>query len=131
MFPQLTPALERVARIEDGRSDRYETTVLDSWTKGKVALIGDAAHAMCPALAQGAGCGMVNALTLAAAVADPTDVSSSLRGWEQRERPVTDRCQTRSAWFAETRSMSRGNQFTSEVLETAKYEALRAAVSVP
>jgi 2-methyl-3-hydroxypyridine 5-carboxylic acid dioxygenase len=104
--------------------------VLDSWTKGKVALIGDAAHAMCPALAQGAGCGMVNALTLAAAVADSTDIPSSLRGWEQRERPVTDRCQTRSEWFAETRSMSRGNQFTPEVLETAKYEPLRPAVSV-
>jgi 2-methyl-3-hydroxypyridine 5-carboxylic acid dioxygenase len=121
-FPQLRPVLEEAAKLR-GRYDGYETTVLDRWTRGRVALIGDAAHAMCPALAQGAGCGMMNAYTLAASASQGGDLERALVAWEQRERPITDRCQERSAWFAATRSMSKGNQFTPEILETARYDA--------
>jgi 2-methyl-3-hydroxypyridine 5-carboxylic acid dioxygenase len=126
-FPQLRPVLEEAAKLH-GRYDGYETTVLDRWTDGKVALIGDAAHAMCPALAQGAGCGMMNAYSLAASVSHGGDLERALVAWERRERPITDRCQERSAWFAATRSMSKGNQFTPEILETARYDA---TVSTP
>jgi len=64
MFPFLEPVLREAARVH-GRYDRYETTVLNAWTKGRVALVGDAAHAMTPSLAQGAACAMMNALSLA------------------------------------------------------------------
>jgi 2-methyl-3-hydroxypyridine 5-carboxylic acid dioxygenase len=121
-FPQLRPVLAEAAKLH-GRYDGYETTVLDKWTAGKVALVGDAAHAMCPALAQGAGCGMMNAYSLAASVSRGHELESALVDWEQRERPITDRCQERSGWFAATRSMSKGNQFTQEMLETAGYDA--------
>lgn len=121
-FPNLVPILEPAAKIH-GRYDGYQTNVLKSWTNGKVALIGDSAHAMCPALAQGAGCSMTNAYSLAeAATASHDDLAADLANWEAQERGVTDRCQERSAWFAETRSMAKGNQFTPEILETAKYD---------
>jgi 2-polyprenyl-6-methoxyphenol hydroxylase and related FAD-dependent oxidoreductases len=124
-FPLLAPALRRVAALEDPRRDTYQTNVLDRWSEGKVALVGDSAHAMCPALAQGAGCAMMNALALARAVGQSTlPVPETLRAWEQHVRPVTDRCQSRSAWFAETRSMSRGYQFTYDVMETANTDPL-------
>ncbi|MCD1269943.1 FAD-dependent monooxygenase [Microbacterium sp. MEC084] len=128
MFPFLERALQRVAELPSARRDTYETRVLDSWVRGRVALIGDAAHAMCPALAQGAGCGMVNGYTLAASV-NGGDVRQSLAEWESGFRGYTDRCQTRSAWFAETRSMSRGNQFTPEMLETAAFDPTLAVAS--
>jgi 2-methyl-3-hydroxypyridine 5-carboxylic acid dioxygenase len=121
-FPQLRPVIEEAAKLS-GRYDGYETTVLDRWTAGKVALIGDAAHAMCPALAQGAGCGLMNAYSLATSVGTGKNLEAVLKDWEQRERPATDRCQERSAFFAETRSMARGNQFTPTMLETAMYDA--------
>ena len=106
-----------------GRYDRYQTNLLSNWTAGRVALIGDAAHAMCPALAQGAGTAMSNAYTVAAdaTLSALDEVSESLVAWEAQERDITDRCQARSAYFAETRSMSKGNQFTQEMLETALY----------
>jgi 2-methyl-3-hydroxypyridine 5-carboxylic acid dioxygenase len=84
---------------------------------------------MCPALAQGAGCGMMNAYTLAASVQSGENIEAALKKWEQRERPITDRCQEQSAYFAETGAMSKGNQFTPEILETARYDPIASAQS--
>ncbi|CAN5367346.1 NAD(P)/FAD-dependent oxidoreductase [soil metagenome] len=120
VFPQLAPVLKDAATIP-GRYYGYQTTRLDSWTQGRAALIGDAAHAMCPALAQGAGCAMQNAYTLAVAAAEATDIPAALTQWESVERPYTDRAQDRSQWFADTREMAKGGQFTGEMVETALY----------
>jgi 2-methyl-3-hydroxypyridine 5-carboxylic acid dioxygenase len=108
-----------------GRYYGYQTTRLERWTDGHVALIGDSAHAMCPALAQGAGTAMQNAWTLAVAAtearASGADLPEALREWERLERPYTDRAQDRSQWYADTREMAKGNQFTGESVETALY----------
>ncbi|MEO8907622.1 MAG: NAD(P)/FAD-dependent oxidoreductase [Microbacteriaceae bacterium] len=125
IHPQLTPVLEEVAR-KTGKHYGYQTTRVAEWTRGQVALIGDSAHAMCPALAQGAGCAMVNAYTLAQAASEAPqdDLPDALAEWERLERPYTDRCQERSQYFAESRAMSKGNQFVGENVEAALYNAL-------
>jgi 2-polyprenyl-6-methoxyphenol hydroxylase-like FAD-dependent oxidoreductase len=64
-----------------------------AWSEGSVALVGDAAHAQAPNLAQGANITFTNAVSLAAAVADAEDIPLALRRWEQRERPLTDHVQ--------------------------------------
>ncbi|MGO1538838.1 MAG: FAD-dependent oxidoreductase [Leucobacter sp.] len=120
--PYLAPVLREAAKLE-GRYDGYQTNVLTQWSNGKVVLIGDSAHAMCPALAQGAGTAMANAYSMAMAVSQGAqDLPATLQAWESEERGITDRCQAKSAWYAETRNMSRGNQFTPDVLEAAKYD---------
>jgi len=123
VHPQLTPVLQEVAR-KPGKHYGYQTTRLSEWTRGRVALVGDSAHAMCPALAQGAGCAMVNAYTLAQIVSDApdADLPDVLAEWERLERPYTDRAQSRSQHFADTRDMSKGGQFTGDVNETALYD---------
>jgi 2-methyl-3-hydroxypyridine 5-carboxylic acid dioxygenase len=123
IHPQLTPVLEEATKIE-GKYFRYQTNRLEQWTRGRVALIGDAAHAMAPALAQGGGCAMMNAYTLAeAASSSPlSDIPDALIEWERVERPYTDRCQTRSQRYADTRGMSQGGQFVGENNETALYD---------
>jgi 2-methyl-3-hydroxypyridine 5-carboxylic acid dioxygenase len=118
-FPRLLPALTRVANMPYVRRDQYQTNILKEWTRGRVALIGDSAHAMCPALAQGAGTSMVNAYTLAHLVDKADDIAAILPKWEAHVRGITDRCQSRSAHYAATRAMARGYQFTAEVMETA------------
>ena len=40
MFPFLEPCLVEAAKLQTARYDKYETTKLDSWTRGKVALVG-------------------------------------------------------------------------------------------
>ncbi|MBE1586579.1 FAD-dependent oxidoreductase [Nonomuraea angiospora] len=124
VFPELTPVLRSAAKAADPRYYGYQTTVVDEWSAGVVALVGDAAHAMCPALAQGAGCAMANAYTLAVAASEAPDgeIEESLVRWGELERPITDRCQQRSADYAATRGMAQGNQFTVENLETARYD---------
>jgi 2-methyl-3-hydroxypyridine 5-carboxylic acid dioxygenase len=130
IFPHLEPILDAASRLS-GRYDGYETSVVREWTKGRIALVGDAAHAMCPALAQGAGCAMVNgfALAVAASEGDPETLDGRLREWERNTRPVTDRCQDMSAGFARTRNMSKGGQFTADVLEAARYDPVTGGLA--
>jgi 2-methyl-3-hydroxypyridine 5-carboxylic acid dioxygenase len=123
-YPELAPVLKAAANAPDPKYYGYQTTVLEKWSQGRVALVGDAAHAMCPALAQGAGCAMQNAYTLAVAATESSlgDLPDALVEWDRLEHPITDRCQRRSADYAANRGMAQGNQFTNENLETAQYD---------
>ncbi len=74
-----------------GAVQRAEAFVMD---KGPVALIGDAAHAMLPFAAQGAGMAIEDAAILAKCLADaPGEVSSALQRYEALRRPRVTRVQ--------------------------------------
>lgn len=95
-FPTMGPFLERVARDTDWnecRWVRFQTIRLKRWSAGRVAILGDAAHAMPPYLGQGAGHAMMNGLGLAVAVDGAPDLTSALAAWERRERPLTEHTQ--------------------------------------
>ncbi|WP_298422497.1 FAD-dependent monooxygenase [Rhodoblastus sp.] len=51
----------------------FDRPSLDAWTRGRVALLGDAAHPMLPYLAQGAAQAIEDAAALSAAVAENQD----------------------------------------------------------
>ncbi|MDW5597094.1 NAD(P)/FAD-dependent oxidoreductase [Conexibacter stalactiti] len=103
-FPLLEPVLRELP--DAPHADLYESIEVDAWSKGRVALAGDAAHAMPPTIGQGAGTAMTNALALALALdADAVATASggatfdprpALVGWEAAERPVTDATQATS-----------------------------------
>src|SRR5262249_31078783 len=73
--------------------DRFEMIRLRSWSKGRVAIIGDAAHALPPNIGQGGGCAMMNALSLAVYLERENDVPNALKTWESCERPLTEHTQ--------------------------------------
>ena len=88
------PHLERlIDRIEEGRYDRFEYIRLKRWSAGRVAVIGDAAHAIPPNIGQGAGCAMMNALSLSVYLEQSREVFEGLNTWEDRERPLTNHTQ--------------------------------------
>src|SRR5229473_6649295 len=79
-------------------SDRYfkwglfDREPLPQWTKGRVTLLGDSAHAMLPFLAQGAAMGIEDGCALAELVARlPGDLDEALRRYEGLRVPRTRR----------------------------------------
>ena len=90
-FPHLEALIERLGT--EGRYDRFELIRLKRWSQGKVAVIGDAAHALPPNIGQGGGCAMMNALALAVHLDRDKDVPKALAEWERAERPITDHTQ--------------------------------------
>lgn len=102
-FPSLAPALRRIG--PGGRHDRYTTTTLPNWSRGRLAVIGDAAHAMPSSLGQGAGVSMLNAVRMAEAVARAPDVEAGLRRWERALRPVVERWQREAEAVSRQRSL--------------------------
>jgi 2-polyprenyl-6-methoxyphenol hydroxylase-like FAD-dependent oxidoreductase len=89
-FPHLAPL---IARLDEGRYDRFEYIRLKRWSSGRVAVIGDAAHALPPNIGQGGGCAMMNALAMAVYLGREQDVPAALAAWETNERAITEHTQ--------------------------------------
>ncbi len=88
---EATPS-ERI--LEGGICDRLP---LDSWSQGKVTLLGDAAHPMAPALGQGSNTTFEDAWVLADSLSNASDIGEALTNYEQRRIPRLKIIQTRSA----------------------------------
>jgi 2-polyprenyl-6-methoxyphenol hydroxylase-like FAD-dependent oxidoreductase len=91
--PAYVSQLRRIPRHPEGRWLTFYDIRCRAWSAGRVALVGDAAHAMSPNLGQGACIAMANALALGRAATEAADIPSALRAWERAERPITDRTQ--------------------------------------
>lgn len=76
----------------------YYRDPIEKWTTGRITLLGDAAHAMVPFLAQGACQSMEDGWTLAATLARPgeVDIPERLHEYERRRQPRTTRVQAGS-----------------------------------
>ncbi|ADG97021.1 monooxygenase FAD-binding protein [Segniliparus rotundus DSM 44985] len=76
----------------------YDRPPLSRWTSGRVALIGDAAHAMLPYLGQGVNTAMEDAVTLGVllAGADTGELAGRLRMYEDVSRDRIHRIQQSS-----------------------------------
>jgi 2-polyprenyl-6-methoxyphenol hydroxylase-like FAD-dependent oxidoreductase len=79
----------------------YDIDPLPRLAVGRVALIGDAAHAMSSSQARGMTAGLEDALTLARCLADgagsrPSDLKDALAAYEDERKPVVHRYQERS-----------------------------------
>jgi FAD-dependent urate hydroxylase len=79
----------------------FEEVVQRPWVRGRVVLIGDAAHAMSPNMAQGAGMAAEDALVLAETVA----ADRPLAQFETRRRPRVEFVQTQTHRRDRTRNL--------------------------
>jgi FAD-dependent urate hydroxylase len=67
-----------------------EEVALDSWVRGWVVLVGDAAHATSPNMAEGAAMALEDALVLAESLRRLEAIPAALSAFEARRRPRTD-----------------------------------------
>ena len=70
----------------------YDRDPLDRWSKGRVTLLGDSAHAMLPHIGQGACMAIEDGYTLAAMIAQmPDELGEALQHYERHRLPRTRR----------------------------------------
>ncbi|WP_436523265.1 FAD-dependent monooxygenase [Actinoplanes sp. HUAS TT8] len=89
--------LERIEKVSVARTDEV---VMPSWSRGPVVLVGDAAHATAPTLAQGAAMSFEDGWVLGQELrGGEGDIPAALRAYEERRRPrcaeVRDRTRER------------------------------------
>ncbi|MEU0242274.1 FAD-dependent monooxygenase [Nocardiopsis sp. NPDC006198] len=83
--------------------DVFDLAPLPDLARRRVALVGDAAHLMCPDLAQGAGQALEDAVVLARSLDATGDVDAALARYDSERRP-------RSQWVAaQARANARQN----------------------
>src|SRR5262245_7118334 len=91
-FPRLRREIELLSQTS-AIQHNFSIVHCPRWHKGRVAIVGDAAHAMPPTLGQGAGLTLMNAYALAVALDFNRTVDETLPAWEAAVRFVTDRTQ--------------------------------------
>ncbi len=66
---------------------------VDNWTQGRVALLGDAAHAMVPFHGQGMNCAFEDCVALDRHIAEAPDFETAFAGFEAERRPNAEAIQ--------------------------------------
>jgi len=90
-FAEPVPALlDSVPDRELVHRSTIEEIALDSWARGRVVLVGDAAHATSPNMAEGAAMALEDALVLAECLRRLKAIPGALSAFEARRRPRTD-----------------------------------------
>lgn len=93
-LPQLIAATDEADLL---RSELYDREPLGGpWGRGRVTLLGDAAHPMLPNMGQGACSAIEDGWVLARALEEASDVDAGLRAYEERRKERTARLQSLS-----------------------------------
>ncbi|WP_433519392.1 FAD-dependent monooxygenase [Nonomuraea sp. CA-143628] len=97
--------------------DIHQVRALPTYVRGRVALLGDAAHAMSPDRGQGAGQSIEDAVVLAAALAGEPTIEDALGRYDAERRPRTQATAHGAA--------KDGRRLTSEAAHRAMVTMLR------
>lgn len=101
--------------------DDYNDLQIDSWSKGRVVLVGDSAHAVLPNAGAGVSMALESASVLAEELcrADSKYVEHAFHKYEQRRKPRVNKIQNQS------RMMGKVVYSSSKVLSTMRDYALK------
>ena len=82
-FPAPIPEMIALTPVNEIiRTDLYDFPPMGQWHRGRVVLLGDAAHAMTPNLGQGGGQAIEDAFVLAHQMSTPSSLAAALQGYE-------------------------------------------------
>src|SRR5690606_4857213 len=103
-FPLLSGLMQELGSVPDATQFNYGIVHCEHWSRGRIAILGDAAHGLPPTLGQGAGLTLINAYALAHHLRHKQDVAAALASWESNVRFISDATQ---AWSRRYDSFTR------------------------
>jgi salicylate hydroxylase len=112
----------------------FEHAPLRSWVRGRVALLGDAAHAMTPFMGQGAAMAIEDAMVLARCLFSFDDVETALHRYERARLDRTafvaaeSMAKGKRMLARETDSYGKNRHRNEESLGLFEYDALRVPI---
>jgi len=121
-----TPIPDLIAETPDSvllYNDILDIEPLSTWIDGRVVLLGDAAHAMTPNMGQGACQAIEDAVALADALRQTTQLSVALATYDGQRRPHTRRVMMQS------RRIGQVGQLESPLLMSLRDAVVRAIPS--
>ncbi|MBB5206652.1 FAD-dependent oxidoreductase [Chiayiivirga flava] len=86
LWPDVLPRLAQVTATTQLARASYRDAAPRAWHRGRVVLVGDAAHAMSPQLGQGVNMALMDAQALDAALAAHACVAQALGAYERERR---------------------------------------------
>jgi 2-polyprenyl-6-methoxyphenol hydroxylase-like FAD-dependent oxidoreductase len=99
LWPEAAQRLAHVAEPAQLARASYRDAVLAVWHRGRMVLVGDAAHAMSPQLGQGVNMALMDAWTLREALRRAGSIAAALARYERERRAHTAIYQFWSRWL--------------------------------
>ena len=99
LFPAVRASLKTIGR--DRRWTMYDRPPLDNWVRGRIALVGDAAHPMLQYVAQGACQAIEDAVCLAEMLDRSNSIEGGLGQYQDARRSHTARVQLTARFFGD------------------------------
>ena len=92
--------LDEMSRCDDFYFDKLCQTRMESWTKGRVALVGDAGYCPSPAAGMGGSMAILGAAALADALQKhPDDLRAAFQEYDESFRPIVEQIQAQAVEF--------------------------------
>ena len=128
-LPVAAQVLDRVGGFGDLLITDVERVDCEHWVDGRSVLLGDAAHAMAPTLAQGANSAIVDAAVLTGELSVDRPVADALASYVARRQPAVRRVQDHGDRLAAMSMI--GNPWLRAFRDTALRVVARRPGSVP
>lgn len=104
--------MDRTAADNIVETGIYDIDPLERWSRGRITLLGDAAHAATPDMGQGGCMAIEDAVVLARSLSQEQDLTSALNRYETERKP-------RTTWIMnQSRSIGRITQLNNPLLCT-------------
>jgi len=99
LWPQARAQMHAIDDCSQLRRASYRDAVMARWSRGRLVLIGDAAHSMSPQLGQGVNMALMDALALRNALRAESVIDSALARYESERRAHVRIYQFWSRWL--------------------------------